>query len=319
LLGKLSQDDRHSVYVACWFELPDQKSYDSCAQEQIDLLQRDPQYPRLLPADLVTAKNICGPIEDDHILNSCLKKRLSQVQSDRYDALLKVRAEAAAASAPAEQITLRNGFEITCHHHSLVNNRMRLYTSPSDGIYIEVAPGDIASVENVPDPPAPPAETQTSVPPSPVNPSPMDRLETALAQTGLSESDQATAKAHCAIDKTEDLEMYRYCLKIEVDYLQSTAQLKQIFAQIFADNQAQLDKLSTDTETRKKAEWDSILRMAASAGTSPVPVSAPSPVCSETGSCYGDISPRTGLPRTIFVPGYFRRDGTYVGSYYRSH
>ena len=43
-----------------------------------------------------------------------------------------------------------------------------------------------------------------------------------------------------------------------------------------------------------------------------------SPACSETGSCYGDISNVTGLPKTTFVPGYFRSNGTYVGSYFRS-
>ena len=55
----------------------------------------------------------------------------------------------------AEQITLRNGFEITCHHHAMANHKVRLYTSPTNESYIEVAPGDIATVEKVPDPPAP--------------------------------------------------------------------------------------------------------------------------------------------------------------------
>lgn len=45
---------------------------------------------------------------------------------------------------------------------------------------------------------------------------------------------------------------------------------------------------------------------------------APRYGCSETGSCYGDISPTTGQPRTEYVQGYTRRDGRYVGSYYRS-
>ena len=53
----------------------------------------------------------------------------------------------------AEQITLRNGFEITCNHHTLANNHVRLYTSSTNENYIEVAPGDIASVERIPDPP----------------------------------------------------------------------------------------------------------------------------------------------------------------------
>lgn len=44
--------------------------------------------------------------------------------------------------------------------------------------------------------------------------------------------------------------------------------------------------------------------------------SAP-PECTET-SCYGDISRITGRPRTHYVHGYYRKDGTYVRSYYRS-
>ncbi len=55
----------------------------------------------------------------------------------------------------AEQITLRNGFEITCHHHALANNHVRLYTGKTNDNYIDVAPTDIASVEKVPDPPEP--------------------------------------------------------------------------------------------------------------------------------------------------------------------
>ena len=62
----------------------------------------------------------------------------------------------------AEQITLTNGFEISCHHHASVQQRVRLYMSSSNDNYIEVAPGEIASVENVPDPPA--AETSASAP-----------------------------------------------------------------------------------------------------------------------------------------------------------
>ena len=52
-----------------------------------------------------------------------------------------------------------------------------------------------------------------------------------------------------------------------------------------------------------------------------VPRSSPGfvPACSETGSCYGDISKLTGMPKTTFVHGYFRKNGTYVGSYFRSH
>lgn len=40
--------------------------------------------------------------------------------------------------------------------------------------------------------------------------------------------------------------------------------------------------------------------------------------CVGTG-CYGVISNVTGLPRTTYVHGYFRKNGTYVQPYYRSH
>jgi soluble lytic murein transglycosylase-like protein len=54
----------------------------------------------------------------------------------------------------AEHITLLNGFEMSCHHHAQVNGRVRLYTSKGNENYIEVAPQDVANVENVPDPPS---------------------------------------------------------------------------------------------------------------------------------------------------------------------
>lgn len=106
---------------------------------------------------------------------------------------------AAALIAPAgpvraaEQITLRNGFEITCHHHAVTNNRVRLYTGRTNENYIEVAPGDIASVENVPDPPPPPAApasaaTATPVPVNGPNPASAvlskEDLNQMLAQAG---------------------------------------------------------------------------------------------------------------------------------------
>ena len=38
----------------------------------------------------------------------------------------------------------------------------------------------------------------------------------------------------------------------------------------------------------------------------------------ENGSYYGEISNETGRPKTVYVNGYFRKDGTYVRSHYRS-
>jgi hypothetical protein len=41
--------------------------------------------------------------------------------------------------------------------------------------------------------------------------------------------------------------------------------------------------------------------------------------CAENGSCYGDVSSVTGLPKTTHVNGYYRKNGTYVRGHYRSH
>lgn len=41
------------------------------------------------------------------------------------------------------------------------------------------------------------------------------------------------------------------------------------------------------------------------------------PPCAENGSCYGDPN-ANGVPKTVHVDGYYRKDGTYVRGYYRS-
>lgn len=38
----------------------------------------------------------------------------------------------------------------------------------------------------------------------------------------------------------------------------------------------------------------------------------------ENGSYYGQVSDSTGRPKTVYVNGYYRKDGTYVRSHYRS-
>lgn len=39
--------------------------------------------------------------------------------------------------------------------------------------------------------------------------------------------------------------------------------------------------------------------------------------CAENGSCYGDLN-SSGVPKEVFVNGYYRSDGTYVRGHYRS-
>lgn len=48
------------------------------------------------------------------------------------------------------------------------------------------------------------------------------------------------------------------------------------------------------------------------------PRSSYKPAVAENGSYYGEISERTGRPKTVHVNGYYRRDGTYVRGHYRS-
>ncbi len=61
-----------------------------------------------------------------------------------------------AALAPAaqagERVTLRNGFEMRCNHHAMVDGRTRLYLGAGEDNYIEFAPQEIAVFEIVPDP-----------------------------------------------------------------------------------------------------------------------------------------------------------------------
>lgn len=55
----------------------------------------------------------------------------------------------------AERVTLRNGYEIRCDHHAQADDRVRLFLSSGEDNYIEFRPNEIASVETVPDLPAP--------------------------------------------------------------------------------------------------------------------------------------------------------------------
>jgi soluble lytic murein transglycosylase-like protein len=57
----------------------------------------------------------------------------------------------------AEQVTLTNGFALLCDHQEQVGGKVRLYTDSGNDNFLEVDPGEIASVETLPDPPRPPA------------------------------------------------------------------------------------------------------------------------------------------------------------------
>jgi Transglycosylase SLT domain len=77
----------------------------------------------------------------------------------------------AALSLPlhaAEDVTLKNGFDLVCNHRQEVAGKVRLYTGTGESSFLEVDPTEIVSVETVPDP-APPvreADPKASLTPS---------------------------------------------------------------------------------------------------------------------------------------------------------
>jgi soluble lytic murein transglycosylase-like protein len=78
---------------------------------------------------------------------------------------MAVLAVLAPAAQAGERVTLRNGFEVRCDHHAVVEGRTRLYLSAAEDNYIEFAPQEIADFEHVPDPPAPPPAILAEKPP----------------------------------------------------------------------------------------------------------------------------------------------------------
>ncbi len=54
----------------------------------------------------------------------------------------------------AERLTLANGFDLVCHHHALVDGRVRVYPRVDESSYVEFPPETITGVETVPDLPA---------------------------------------------------------------------------------------------------------------------------------------------------------------------
>ncbi|HTZ59207.1 MAG TPA: lytic transglycosylase domain-containing protein [Acidobacteriaceae bacterium] len=59
----------------------------------------------------------------------------------------------------AESVTLTNGFNMVCDHREPDGDRVRLYTSQGSSNFVEVDAAEIASVEEVPDPPPSPKLT----------------------------------------------------------------------------------------------------------------------------------------------------------------
>jgi hypothetical protein len=112
---------------------------------------------------------------------------------------------------------------------------------------------------------------------------------------GLSSDDRSSIELACIIAKGDGPATYHACL---------SQQLRQLGGP---------SALSALAGVKSPAQ-SGVPNTAAPESTTP----SASPLCAENGSCYGDISARTGLPKTVPVHGYYRADGTYVRGYYRS-
>jgi len=66
-----------------------------------------------------------------------------------------VTALAALPSLAAERVSLRNGYDMRCHHHAQVDDHVRLYLSAGEDNYIDLRADEIDGYETVPDLPAP--------------------------------------------------------------------------------------------------------------------------------------------------------------------
>jgi hypothetical protein len=112
---------------------------------------------------------------------------------------------------------------------------------------------------------------------------------------GLSYDDRSSIELACINAKVEGPATYHACLNQQLALLGSPS-------------------ASTALVSVKSPPQSGVPNTAASSRTDP----AASLACAENGSCYGDISERTGKPKTVSVHGYYRADGTYVRGYYRS-
>jgi hypothetical protein len=150
--------------------------------------------------------------------------------------------------------------------------------------------------------------------------------------SGLSTEDQTSIKIACVNAEVQGPAPYHACLRSQVARL-GTSTAPDISG-LSTEDQTSIKIACVNAEVQGPAPYHTCLnaqlaqlgesshppssRSALPSTAATTPPAQSSPACSESGSCYGDISERTGLPKTTYVPGYFRKNGTYVRSYYRS-
>jgi hypothetical protein len=103
--------------------------------------------------------------------------------------------------------------------------------------------------------------------------------------SALSSDDRLSVELACVIDKGNGPAPYHACLQRQLGTMSGSRSLD-------------LSGLNATT-------------------TVPSPITSGTRLCAENGSCYGDLN-ANGVPKTVHVNGYYRKDGTYVRGHYRS-
>src|SRR5690242_12907333 len=128
--------------------------------------------------------------------------------------------------------------------------------------------------------------------------------------SGLSEDDRNNIQIACALQRSNGPVAYNRCVQRQLADLRSSEPSGHAEVGIAAPVEQQSVPAASSLAP-------AVPGSAYPAGTAVQPNLTPA--CAENGSCYGDISTITGLPKTVHVDGYFRSDGKYVRGYYRSH
>jgi soluble lytic murein transglycosylase-like protein len=116
---------------------------------------------------------------------------------------------------PGERVTLRNGFEMQCTHHAAVEDRVRLFSGDGDDSYIELRQNEIASVEQVPDPPKLPAAQPDTTAPTPQTLAAGRGNTDNTADAGLSPEDLREMLAKAGREHNVDVDLLASLVKAE--------------------------------------------------------------------------------------------------------
>ena len=157
--------------------------------------------------------------------------------------------------------------------------------------------------------------------------------------SGLNSGDQSSIELACVIAKTNGPAAYHACLQKQLQAMSgsSTPDL----SRLNSDDQSSIELACVIAKTNGPATYHACLQkqLQAMSGSSipdssrlnsdyqssrpdatrnePSPTTSGTGLCAENGSCYGDPN-ANGVPKTVHVNGYYRKDGTYVRGHYRS-